>query len=252
MMTRFKYWFAFGLLGAACAAAQAVELKVLSGNGAKAAVTELAAQFERNTGHKVSVHFEVNPDVKKRIESGEVFDVAVMNPPFLDEQIQSGKVIASTRTVLGRAGIGAAIREGAPKLDISTVEGFKSAMLNSKSVAYPGEGSSGRYFVSVVERMGLTKDMANKMRPMPAEYNVEVVASGEVDMVVVVASRIQDVKGVQPLGLIPKELQTWIGFTAGLSSKAKEADVARAFLQFMTTPAAEKILRDKGVEPFVL
>jgi molybdate transport system substrate-binding protein len=125
-------------------------------------------------------------------------------------------------------------------------------MLNSKSVAYPGEGSSGRYFVCVVERMGLTKAMETKMRPMPAEYNVEVVASGEVDMVVVVASRIQDVKGVQPLGLIPKELHTWIGFTAGLASKAKEVDAARAFLRFMTTPEAEKILRDKGVEPFVL
>jgi molybdate transport system substrate-binding protein len=108
------------MLGVACTA-QAVELKVLSGNGAKAAVTELAAQFEHNTGHKVTLHFEVNPGVKKRIEDGEAFDVAVLNPPFLDEQIQSGKVVASTRTVLGRAGIGAAIREGAPKLDISTV-----------------------------------------------------------------------------------------------------------------------------------
>jgi molybdate transport system substrate-binding protein len=252
MMIRFKHWFAVALLGVAASAAQAVELKVLSGNGAKAAVTELAAQFERMSGHKVTVHFEVNPEVKKRIEAGEAFDVAVMNPPFLDEQIQTGKVIASTRTVLGRAGIGAAIREGAPKLDISTVEGFKRALLGSQSVAYPGEGASGRYFVSVVERMGLTKDMASKMRPMPAEYNVEVVASGEVDMVVVVASRIQDVKGVQPLGLIPKELQTWIGFAAGLAAKAKEVDAARAFLRFMTTPQAEKILRDKGVEPFVL
>ena len=239
------------IMGVISGAAQAAELKVLSGNGAKAAVTELAAQFERNTGHKVTVHFDVNPDVKKRIEGGEAFDVAVMNPPFLDEQIKAGHVLASTRTVLGRAGIGAAIREGAPKLDISTVDGFKRALLGSKAVAYPGEGASGRYFVSVIERMGLTQAMASKMRPMPAEYNVEVVATGEADMVVVVASRIQDVKGVQPLGLIPKELQTWIGFAAGLAKDAKEESAARAFLRFMTTPAAEKILRDKGVEPFV-
>ncbi|MGA8514671.1 MAG: substrate-binding domain-containing protein, partial [Burkholderiaceae bacterium] len=127
-------------LAMAFSTAQAVEIKVLSGNGAKAAVTELGAQFERISGHRVTIHFEVNPGVKKRIDDGEAFDLAVLNPPFLDEQIKNGKVVASTRTVLGRAGIGAAIKEGAPKLDISTVEGFKSALLGAKSVAYPGEG----------------------------------------------------------------------------------------------------------------
>jgi molybdate transport system substrate-binding protein len=238
-------------LAMACSAAQAVEIKILSGNGAKAAVTELGAQFERISGHKVTIHFEVNPGVKKRIDDGEAFDLAVLNPPFLDEQIKNGKVVASTRTVLGRAGIGAAIKAGAPKPDISTVEGFKSALLAAKSVAYPGEGSSGRYFVTVVERMGLTKEMESRMRPMPAEYNVEVVATGEVDMVVVVASRINGVPGVQSLGTIPQALQTWIGFTAGLSSKAKEQEAAKEMLKFFTSPTAEKILRDKGVEPFV-
>lgn len=240
------------LLAMACSnAAQAVEIKVLSGNGAKSAVTELGAQFERLSGHKVTIHFEVNPGVKKRIDDGEAFDVAVLNPPFLDEQIKNGKIIANTRTVLGRAGIGAAIRAGAPKPDISTVEGFKNALLASKSVAYPGEGSSGRYFVTVIERMGLTQAMASKMRPMPAEYNVEVVASGEVDMVVVVASRINGVPGVQSLGTIPQSLQTWIGFTAGLARHAKEQEAASELLRFFKSPAAEKILRDKGVEPFV-
>lgn len=238
-------------LAMACSTAQAAEIKVLSGNGAKAAVTELGAQFERISGHKVTIHFEVNPGVKKRIDDGEAFDVAVLNLPFLDEQIKNGKVVASTRTVLGRAGIGAAVRAGAPKLDISTEAGFKSALLAAKSVAYPGEGASGRYFVTVVERMGLTQEMAPRMRPMPAEYNVEVVATGEVDMVVVVASRINGVPGVQSLGTMPQSLQTWIGFTAGMSGKAKEQDAAKELLKFFTSPAAEKILRDKGVEPFV-
>ncbi len=239
------------LLAASAVQTQAAEIKVLSGNGAKAAVTELAAQFERQSGHKVTVHFEVNPGVKKRIDEDEAFDVAVLNPPVLDALIKEGKVVGSTRTVIGRAGIGAAIRAGAPTPDISTVEGFKRTLLGYNSVAYPGEGASGRYFVSLVERLGIANEMKSKMRPMPAEYNVEVVATGEVDMVVVVASRISGVKGVQFLGTIPKELQTWIGFTAGLGSKAREADPARAFLKFMTTPAAEKIIRAAGVEPFV-
>lgn len=247
MLAKTTFLIALGV----CSVADAVELKILSGNGAKAAVTELAAQFERASGHKVTVHFEVNPAVKKRIEDGEYFDVAVMNPPFLDALIKDKKIDGTTRTVLGRAGIGAAIRAGAPRPDISTVEGFKKALLNAKSVAYPGEGSSGKYFVTVVERLGLTEAMKTKMRPMPAEYNVEVVATGEVDMVVVVASRIVDVQGVDSLGTIPKELQTWIGFTGGVSPESKQQAAAREMLKFFTSAKAGEIIKSKGVEPFV-
>jgi len=234
-----------------CGAAHAAEIKVLSGNGARAAVAELGERFERASGHKVAIDFAVNPEVKKRIDAGEAFDVAILNPPVLDALIKEGKVRRDTRSVLGRAGIGAAVREGAPKPDISTVEAFKRTLLSMNSVAYPGEGASGKYFVSVVERLGIAKEMKPKMRPMPAEYNVEVVASGEVDMVVVVASRIAGVKGVQFLGGIPKELQTWIGFAGGVSAKAREPEAARALLRFMTTPAAAGVLRRAGVEPFV-
>ena len=236
---------------AAASAAHAAELTVLSGNGARVAVAELCAQFERATGHKVTVHFAVNPEVQRRIESGEAFDVAVLNPPVLDALIRQGRIVAATRAVLGRSGIGVAVREGAPKPDISTVAAFRRTLLSVRSVAYPGEGASGKYFVSLVDRLGMTEEMKPRMRPMPAEYNVEVVGRGEVDMVVVVASRITGVPGVQYVGRIPQELQTWIGFTAGVSARAKEADVARALVRFLTAPAAARVLEAAGIEPFV-
>jgi molybdate transport system substrate-binding protein len=235
----------------ATGAAQAGEIKVLSGNGARSAIAELGAQFERASGHKVTIEFAVNPQVKKRIDGGEAFDVAVLNPPVLDALINEGKVVRATRSVIGRAGIGAAVREGAPRPDISTVAAFKRTLLSMGSVAYPGEGASGKYFVSVVQRLGIAEPMKSKMRPMPAEYNVEVVASGEVDMVVVVASRIAGVKGVQFVGTIPQELQTWIGFAGGVGAKARQPEAARALLRFMTAPAAAAVLRQAGVEPFV-
>jgi molybdate transport system substrate-binding protein len=241
----------FMFLLVAGTAVRAAEIKVLSGNGAKAAITELGARFERASGHKVSIHFEVNPAVKRRIEAGESFDVAVLNPPVLDELIKQGKIVAGTRAVIGRAGIGAAMRAGAPKPDISTVAAFKRTLLSVNSVAYPGEGASGKYFVSVVDRLGIAAEMKSRMRPMPAEYNVEVVASGEADLVVVVASRIVGVPGVELLGLIPQDLQTWIGFTAGLASGAREPGAAREMIRFFTAPAAAPVLRELGVEPFV-
>jgi len=230
---------------------QAAELKVLSGNGARAAVLELAARFDRASGHKTSVEFAVNPQTRAKIESGQAFDVAILNPPVLDALIRQKLIVAETRAVLGRAGIGVGIREGASKSDISTVDAFKRVLLSSKSVAYPGEGASGKYFVSVVERLGIAAEMKPKMRPMPAEYNVEVVASGEAEMVVVVASRISGVRGVQLVGGIPQELQTWIGFTAGVGSAAREPQAARAMLRFFTAPDAAPVLKAAGVEPFV-
>jgi len=232
-------------------AAQAAEIKVLSGNGARAAIAELAEQFERASGHTVRVVFAVNPEVKRRIDAGEAFDVAVLNPPVLDALIKEGRVMRETRSVIGRAGIGAAVREGAPTPDISTVAAFKRTLLSMNSVAYPGEGASGKYFVSVVQRLGIADEMKPRMRPMPAEYNVEVVASGEVDMVVVVASRIAGVKGVRFVGTIPQELQTWIGFAGGAGTNARDPQAARDLLRFMTSPAAAAVLRKAGVEPFV-
>jgi molybdate transport system substrate-binding protein len=227
------------------------ELKILSGNGARAAVTELAARFDRATGHKTTVEFAVNPETRAKIEAGQPFDVAVLNPPQLDALIKQKLIAADTRAVLGRAGIGVGIREGAPKPDISTVDAFKRTLLSARAVAYPGEGASGKYFVSVVERLGIAEQMKPSMRPRPAEYNVEVVATGEADLVVVVASRISGVRGVQLVGGIPPELQTWIGFTAGVSSNARDPQTARAMLRFFTSTDAAATLQANGVQPFV-
>jgi molybdate transport system substrate-binding protein len=238
------------LVAFASASCGAADLRILSGNGARAAVTELAARFDRATGHKTSVEFAVNPETRAKIEAGQPFDVAVLNPPVLDALIKQKLVAAETRTVLGRAGIGVGIRTGAPKPDISTVDAFKRTLLSAKAVAYPGEGASGKYFVSVVERLGIAEQMKPRMKPMPAEYNVEVVATGEADLVVVVASRISGVPGVQLVGGIPAELQTWIGFTAGASPASRHPDDARALLRFFTTPDAAAVLQSTGIQPF--
>jgi molybdate transport system substrate-binding protein len=231
-----------------CATGSAAELKVLSGNGPKAAVRALCAQFERATGHKVDLHFAVNADVIKKAESGESFDVVVGNPPTIDRLIKSRKV-AGSRTDFGRAGLGVAVRAGAPKPDISTVEAFKVALLMSKSIAYPGKGASGIYFVSLLDRLELKQMLQSRLKPMAAEDVVEVVARGEADMVVVVSSRIYDVPGVDPVGPIPDALQTKIGFSAGLSASTQQGDAAKALIRFLAEPESKPVLKSKGVEP---
>jgi molybdate transport system substrate-binding protein len=233
----------------AASAAHSAEIKVLSGNGAKAAVRELCSQFERASGHRIALRFEVNADLKRKIEAGETFDVAVLNPPVIEALIKDGKIIAGSSSNIGSAGLGVAVRSGAPKPDIASVEAFKRALLAAKSVAYPGKGASGLYFVSLLDRMGIAAEMKSKLKPMAAEDTVEVVARGEADMVVVVSTRIVGVAGVDLVGPIPQELQTKIGFAAGLGASAKEPDVAKALIGFLTAPAAAETLKAKGVEP---
>jgi imidazolonepropionase-like amidohydrolase len=233
------------------AAAQRQTLTILSGNGPRVAVAGIASRFEGMTGRRVDISFAVNPETQRKIEAGESCDVAVLNPENLDALIGKGKVVAATRTAIGRAGIGMAMREGAPKPDISTTAAFTKTLLGAKSVAYPGDGASGRYFVSLVDRLGITRQMKPKMKPMPGEYNVEVVADGGAEYVVVVASRITGVRGVQLVGRIPEELQTWIGFTGGVCTAAKDPAAARELLLSFTTPASARVLEAAGIEPFV-
>ena len=228
--------------------AQAAELKVLSGNGPRAAVRELCTQFEHSTGNKIDLRFGVNPEVKQKIEAGESYDVVVGNPPIIDALIKDGAVVGP-RADIGRAGLAVAVRSGTPKPDISSVEAFKRTLLAAKSVAFPGKGASGIYFVSLLDRMGIKAEMQSKLKPMAAEDTVEVVARGEADMVVVVATRLVDVPGIDVVGPIPEELQTKIGFAAGLGASAQQPEAAKTLIKFLSGPAAAATLRAKGVEP---
>jgi len=224
-------------------------LKVLSGNGPRAAVRELCSQFARATGNMIDLRFEANPDVIEKAEAGESFDVAVGNPPTIERLIKSGKVVSGSSSNIGRSGLGVAVRAGVPKPDISTVEAFKRTLLAAKAVAFPGKGASGLYFIGLLDRLGIEPAMQDKLKPMAAEDCVEVVARGEADMVVVVATRITGVPGVDVVGPIPKALQTEIGFAAGLSASAEQPDAAKALIRFLTAPEAKATLRANGVEP---
>jgi molybdate transport system substrate-binding protein len=224
-------------------------LKVLSGNGPRAAVRELCMQFAHTTGHAVDLQLDVNPEVVRRGEAGEAFDVAVGNPSTIEQLIASGKVVAGSRADIGRSGLGVAVRAGAAKPDLSSVEAFKRTLLAAKAVAFPAHGASGLYFVGLVGSLGLAAQMQGKFKPMAAEDCVEVVARGEADMVVVVATRMIGVPGIDVVGPIPEALQTKIGFAAGLGAFTKQPEAAKALIKFFSAPAAAATLRKNGVNP---
>jgi molybdate transport system substrate-binding protein len=231
------------------ARAEAAEIKVLC-NGAITSVTdELFTRFQRATGHKLTVRYEFGPVLSREIEAGEVFDVAILS---LDVEglVKQGKIAAGTRVVLGRTGIGVGVRRGAPKPDISTTEAFKRALLNAKSVAYSGEGSSGLYVLGLLERLGITEEMRAKLKPQPPVIpTAQAVTTGEAEIVVVGVALILLVPDAELVGWLPPELQSYVIFTGGLSATAREPEGGRALLNFLVTPETRAMLKANGVEP---
>jgi len=155
------------MLLASITSADADDLKVLITNGMKPVMAEVASQFERDTGHKLSIRYEGSAVLQEEIARGDEFDVAMMIATNMDAVAKLDKIASATRVNIARSGLGVVVRAGAPKPDISTVDGFKRAMMEAKSIAYATRGASGRHFLAVCERIGIVEQVqaAEQSRP---------------------------------------------------------------------------------------
>ena len=228
--------------------AGAAEIKVIGATPMTAVIKELGSQFERETEHKLVTKFVSGPVVKREIDAGERFDVAISITPVIDSLIKEGKIVAATRADVAFAGLGVGVRAGAPKPDIGSVDAFKRALLNAKSVAHSSEGASGDYFKGLLERLAISEQMKPKLKPMPADRIAQAVPTGEAEMIVVTMSVIVG-SGAEPVGLIPSELQFYNRFAAGVGASAKEPEAAKALIKFCTAPAAAPAIIAKGMTP---
>ena len=228
--------------------AQAAEIRVLSTGAARPTLTELAPRFERATGHKVVIEYGFPAELVGKITAGEAFDVVILSHD-VDGLVAQGKVVADSRRVLGRTGIGIAIPQGAPKPDFSTVEAFKRALLDAKAIATSGEGSSGRYVAGLLDRLGIAEQVKPKIKSGPSGAAAQLVAKREVDFVVSGLPPLVGVAGIEWLGWIPAELNSWVIFGSGVSTAAKEPAAGRALLTFLTSPEGVAVFKAKGFEP---
>jgi molybdate transport system substrate-binding protein len=229
-------------------ASNAAEIKAFFTGAARRSLAELVPQFERASGHKVAGEYALPPDLVKRIDAGEPFDVIVLSYD-VEALVTRGKVTADSRTVLGRIGVGVAIRQGAPKPDFRTVEAFKRALLNAKAIGTSGEGSSGRYVASLIERLGIAEEVRPKIRSGGPGASVQLLSRGEVDFVVSGLPPLVGAPNIEWLGYLPAEINNWLLFTGGVGTNAKEAQAAYALLKFLTTPSAVAVWKDNGLEP---
>jgi molybdate transport system substrate-binding protein len=230
-------------------AATAGEVKVIAAAPMTAVFRELGPQFEHDTGHKLVTKFAPTVGVKREIDAGEMFDLAISTTSAIDDWIGQGKLVAATRAAVAYAGLGVGVRTGAPKPDIGSLEAFKLTLLNAKSVAHGAESASAAYFKGLLDRLGIAEEMKPKLKPVVGGAVVKSVASGEVEIGVATVPTIVAAPGVELVGPLPAELQTYISFTAGVSTGAKEAEAAQALIKFLTSPAAVAVIKAKGMHP---
>jgi molybdate transport system substrate-binding protein len=241
----------FLLVAPAGVPAFAAEIRVITTGAMKEVVLALGAKFEAATGHKLTVTNDTAGGVARKIDAGEVFDVAVITPAFIDQLTAKGKIAAGSRSDVAKVGIGVAVKEGAPKPDISTVEALKKALTAAASVAYidpASGGSSGIYFSGLLDRLGIADQVKPKAKLQSGGYVADLVAKGQAEIAVHQISEIVPVKGVVLVGPLPPEVQNITTYSAGLSPQPRDSAAAKAFLDFLTGPEAGPILGAVGME----
>ena len=236
-------------LAAAALGAGAADLKVVAPNAVKESLVEIAARFERETGHRVVFSWGGSESIARRVADGEAFDVVVNTGSGIDRFAADGRVVAGTRTDFARSAVGVAVRAGLPRPDVSSVDGLRRALLEARSVAI-SSGASGRYLEQLFERLGVAEAVRAKLRQPPSGAQIgELLARGDADLGFQQVTELLHAKGVDYLGPLPAEVQNHTVWSAGLHAASSAAAPARELLQALAAPTAAAALRATGLEP---
>jgi molybdate transport system substrate-binding protein len=224
------------------------EIAVLSGGAMRRFMIEAVPLFEGDTGNKVAIRFGPTREIKAEIEAGATFDLALLPRTAIYQLLQAGKIAAGTPTDVVRSLVGLMVRAGAPQPDIATVEAFKDVLRRAKSISY-SKGPSGLYVADLLGRLGLASEMKDKTVFAIGRPVAEVIANGEAEVGMQQIIEILPVDGARLVGPLPSELENFVLYTAGFAAGARDNGAARAFVTFLASPEAVRIIRAKGMEP---
>ena len=247
------------LLAAPLGAAKAAEIKVVSAGAMRAVLQELIPQFEKSSGHKVKVEYATAGGVEQKVvDDKEEIDVAIMNKPRMDGLARKAKVVGGTAVAVAKAQIGLAVKKGAPKPDIGSVDAFKQALLKAKSIAYTDPasgGTSGIHLAQVMEKLGIAAEVKPKTKLISATAAQgspsvgDAVEKGDAEIGLQPISELMEVKGIDVVGPIPADLQTpELTYSAAAPTFADQPIAAKAFIDFINSPAVAAVYKAKGLE----
>ena len=224
-------------------------IQLFVSNSLRGVLGELIPQFERESGHRVSISYDPAKVMMERIARGETADLVILGGSAIDDLVKAGKVDGGSRRPVASCGVGIAVLAGAVKPDIGSVEALKKALLAASSVAWTQEGASGMYFSKLIERLGIAKQMHAKAVRQPGGLIGELVAARKAELAVQQIPELMAVAGIELAGPLPQEIQVTTVSAAGIFTGAREPGAARALLDYLTSPAAAKVFKARGHQP---
>jgi len=232
--------------------AVAAEINLLSAVALKPVMDTLVPEFEKSSGHKVTISYGTVGALTERVQKGEPADVAIVAGAQIDNLQSQGKIVRGSRANIARVGVGAVIRKEAAKPDISSVDAFKRTMLSAKSILYPdpaGGGPPGIWMSGLLDRLGIGAEMKPKTKlanPGPNFYDS--IASGEVEIGFNQISENLAASNVDPVGPLPPPIQNYTQFAAGIGASSAQVDTAKMLTNFLTSPTSAALFKAKGYE----
>jgi molybdate transport system substrate-binding protein len=231
------------------AGARAAELKILAGGSMTASLNELGPQFERASGHKLTIVFDSTPNLIKAVTSETPFDLGVVPVDVFKDAAARVRFASGPTIDIARVGYGVAVRAGAPKPDVSTPDALKQTLLKAQSIAFLPESAAGAYVLRVFARLGIAEAMQAKTKVQTAPSEIaKAVARGDAELGVFLTN-VLIAPGVELAGAFPAELQQDLVFAAAVAADTKEVAAVKAFIDFLHTPEAAAVLKAKGMTP---
>lgn len=224
-------------------------LTIFTSNSSRTVLDALLPAFERESGYRVTVVADSAKTMLARVRMGETADVAILLEAAIDELVGSGIIAATSRRLFASSRIGLAVRAGAPRPDIGTVDAFRQALLDAKSVAHTVHGASGMHVPLLLERLGIAEALRSKTVTRPGGYIATVVAAGEAELAIQQIVELLAVPGVDLVGPLPEALQKVFMTAAGIFAASPHPAEAAALLRFLVMPGHAAVFREKGLEP---
>ena len=225
------------------------KLVVICTMSCKEALIELVPVFEREKGHAVGITYGSGPELAKKISSGMQADIFVGPEDFSGPLIEEGRLVGESRTAFAHSGAVFAVKQGAPKPDVSSPQKMKEALLAAKAICYT-RGASGIHFEQACERLGIADVVAAKLvKPRPGEMVGPVLVRGEADLGVQQPAELLPVPGVEIIGPLPPELRQTIVYGATVFTGSTQREGNQAFVDFMRSQAAREVLTHTGLDP---